>query len=245
MTRLRPIDDSLEVSDDRARSGVGEDEARDGSLEAYHTPRSRSPRLRRWDRLLPGREHLLWAALCLVMVGIWRHAPRAVHVEPADRALLPTAEPLAALSGAFAFDSTAEQLDKVRGWDGATTLRYRYVPADLREPRIKALCWAEGSPEAAREAFGKSSLNTVFDWRIGADEPVGLVELFADDAFGDESRVWRVELEGRVLGYGLTLRVGRRVAYAKIERVLLSPRILEAVATELERSLSRAARTDL
>jgi hypothetical protein len=103
---------------------------------------------------------------------------------------------------------------------------------------MKVVCWLDDTVEDARQTFRETQLNTVFDWGIGGEEPVGLVQLDQHAPWGDESRVYRVELEGKVLGHGVSLRSGKRTLHARLEGLLRDDfslwRVFQDVFDELE-----------
>lgn len=242
MQSLAPIDHSLEVSDTDEAEDTRQSQLQ--SLKVFYTPRSASVRLKGLGWILPGVAHLKLVAVGLVAFAAWKWGPRPLEANEADRRALPTAELVASFAPGFSVDSEASLIEKRQELGGRVQLKYTYESALPEHPRVKALIWFDADEEAARETFKKTYLNTVFDWGIGREEPVGLIWIDEHRPLGDvrhgiESRLYHVELGRRRLGHVIALRAGTRTLYSKLEGNLLSDGALWGLALELLGELRR------
>ena len=226
MPLLQPINEALDVGPPVLPEAPRVPLAQVGHLQAL-PPVRRSRRFLLPRPRLPRRRTLAFVLFVLGGLAFGLLGTRQVEVRPEDRALLPSAVMLGRSWRGFRFEPQAETIEREREWDGTHTLRYHYRPEG--DVSMRVLIWDEDSVEAAREAFRRSALHTVFDWGLGLREDVGLVELDPKGTWAQQSAAYRVEREGQTLGYSVSLRQGTRALQARVTGGELRPDALRAL----------------
>lgn len=226
MVHLAPPDETLDV---REQDPV-ETPAPPLRFRPFFVVRSYGARLHfplGW--LLPHRRQLAYLFVGVLLFFLWRSGVFGLAGVDVDPHILPTAERFAAATGSFRVLREAEQLEATRSWDGTVKLEYVYQPDQPGQPSIWIVCWIDDDEEEARETMRRTYANTALDWGLFGAPRVGLVWLDEARPWTEESRVYRVEAEGRTLGYSLALRVGNKTVYAKLEGLALEERQLRRI----------------
>jgi hypothetical protein len=213
------LDDSLDLTPAEPSAGVPAGPA--GEFRTLPLSGRRTYRRSLVDLGLPTARTVGYLGLVVVLWLMARtYLPRDLDVVAADAERILTADMVLPLSG-DTVDPSAAVLAKRRPFGGGFELLYDYQPAGLRVPGMRVRARAFDDEADAAEAFLRSTVTTMLDWDLAKSEEVGLVELDEGDPWGDESRVYRVVLGPRVLGYSVAVREGAATLYAKLENVEL------------------------